>query len=48
MDLALTDEQRARKQEFYDTCKELDKKKPAGFVGAEDIYEDDEAWKYNV
>jgi alkylation response protein AidB-like acyl-CoA dehydrogenase len=48
MDLALTDEQKVRKQEFYDTCKELDKKKPAGFVGAEDIYEDDEAWKYNV
>ncbi len=37
MDLSLTDEQKVRKQEFYDTCKELEKRKPPSFLGFETI-----------
>ena len=48
MDLALTDEQKVRKQEFYDTCKELEKKRPPSFLGFETIYEDDKCWEYNL
>jgi alkylation response protein AidB-like acyl-CoA dehydrogenase len=48
MDLSLTDEQKVRKQEFNDVCKELEKKKPPSYLGFETIYEHDEAWEYNL
>ena len=48
MDFALTDEQEVRKQEFYDACKELEKKKPPSYLGFETIYEHDDAWEYNL
>ena len=48
MDLALTDEQKVRKQEFYDVCKELEKRRPPKFLGFETIYEDDKCWEYNL
>ncbi|UCD22015.1 MAG: acyl-CoA dehydrogenase family protein, partial [Chloroflexota bacterium] len=48
MDLALTDEQKVRKQEFYDTCKELERSKPSSYLGFETIYEDKQCWEYNL
>jgi len=35
MDFRLTDEQLERKKEFYKVCAELEKKKPASYIGFE-------------
>ena len=48
MDFKLTDEQVKLRKEFYDVCKELEKKKPNGFAGLESIYDTDEGWKYHL
>ncbi|MBM3156712.1 MAG: pimeloyl-CoA dehydrogenase large subunit [Chloroflexi bacterium] len=48
MDFKLTDEQVKLRQEFYDVCKELEKKKPKGFAGLESIYDTDEGWRYHL
>ncbi len=48
MDFKLTDEQVKLRQEFYDVCKELEKKKPKGFAGMESIYDTDEGWQYHL
>jgi alkylation response protein AidB-like acyl-CoA dehydrogenase len=47
VDFRLTDEQVKLRQEFYDVCKELEKKKPKGFAGLESIYDTDEGWEYH-
>jgi alkylation response protein AidB-like acyl-CoA dehydrogenase len=48
MDFKLTDEQVKLRQEFYDVCKGLEKKKPHGFAGLESIYDTDEGWAYHL
>lgn len=48
MDFKLTDEQLKLRKEFYDVCKELEKKKPKGFAGLESIYDTDEGWEYHL
>jgi alkylation response protein AidB-like acyl-CoA dehydrogenase len=48
MDFKLTDEQVKLRKEFYDVCKELEKKKPKGFAGLESIYDTDEGWQYHL
>ena len=48
MDFKLTDEQVKLRKEFYDVCKELEKKKPKGFAGLESVYDTDEGWQYHL
>ena len=48
MDFKLTDEQVARRNEFFEVCGELEKKKPANFSGIESIYDSDEGWQYHL
>ncbi|MGA2368757.1 MAG: acyl-CoA dehydrogenase family protein [Dehalococcoidia bacterium] len=47
MDFRLSTEQVGKKKEFYAVCKELETKKPASYVGPEDIYNDDECWAFH-
>jgi len=47
MDFRLNEKQVERKKEFYAVCKELEKKKPASYVGPEDIYNSDECWEFH-
>ncbi|MBM3155294.1 MAG: hypothetical protein FJ008_08195 [Chloroflexi bacterium] len=46
MDFRLTEEQLARRKEFAQVCKELEKDKPPGFVGIESIFHNDTNWGY--
>jgi hypothetical protein len=48
MDLSLTDEQKVRRQEFYNACKELETKKPPTYLGFETIFEMDECWECHL
>ncbi|HIE17866.1 MAG TPA: hypothetical protein EYP71_06680 [Dehalococcoidia bacterium] len=48
MDFELTDEQKARRKEFFDICRELEKKKPPNLVGLETIYDHDECWEFHL
>lgn len=48
MDFKLTDEQVALRDEFFEVCKELEKRKPEGFAGLESTYDTDEGWQYHL
>jgi len=48
MDFGFTEEQKQRRQEFFDVCKELAEKKPPGFLGLESTYDSDEGWEYHL
>ncbi len=48
MDFKFTEEQLARRREFFDVCKELEKQKPAGFARLESTYMTDEGWEYHL
>lgn len=48
MDFRLTEEQQARRKEFFEVCEELGKKKPEGFSGLEATYDTDEGWEYHL
>ena len=41
-------QQKERRKEFSDVCRELAKQKPAGFVGLESTYGSDEGWEYHL
>lgn len=47
MDFSLTEEQKARKREFNDVCKELSKNKPGSFMAYENMCKNDECWDYH-
>ncbi len=47
MDFRLTDEQLERKKEFYKVCAELEKKKPASYIGFESQFNDEEGWNFH-
>jgi len=47
MDFRFTDEQMARRKEFFEVCLELEKLKPAEFIGFESTYEYDSCWEYD-
>lgn len=48
MDFKLTDEQIERRAGFFEVCKELERQKPASFVGHESIHTSDESWEYHL
>ncbi len=48
MDFKLTDEQEALRKEFFDVCKELEKRRPQAATGFESTYDTDEGWKYHL
>ena len=48
MDFKLTDEQVALRNEFFEVCKELEKRKPEGFAGLESTYDTEEGWQYHL
>jgi len=48
MDFELTEEQKAHRKEFFDVCKELEKKRPPSFVGLEAVFEVDECWQFHL
>jgi alkylation response protein AidB-like acyl-CoA dehydrogenase len=48
MDFKLSKEQLERREEFYDLCRDLEKKKPSGFVGLESAYGTEEGWQYHL
>ena len=48
MDFRLTDEQTTRRNEFFEACKELEKKKPASYHDGESTYEYKECWDYHL
>jgi len=48
MDFKLTDEQIALRKEFFDVCKELEKRKPEGLAGLEGTYDSDVGWEYHI
>ena len=47
MDFRLTPEQLERKKEFYGVCEELDKKKPASYIGFESQFDNEEGWNFH-
>lgn len=47
MDFKFTDEQMARRKEFFDVCKELEKQKPPEYIGFESAYSDETCWEYD-
>lgn len=47
MDFQFTDEQMARRKEFFQVCSELEELKPAEFVGFEALYNFDSCWEYD-
>lgn len=47
MDFRLTAEQLERKKEFYKVCEELDKKKPASYIGFESQFHNEEGWNFH-
>ncbi len=48
MDFELTDEQKARRKEFFDVCRELERKKPPSLVGIEAVFADDDCWEFHL
>ena len=49
MDFKLTEEQTAKRDEFFEVCKELEKKQPPYWVDlVHDYYHNDEGWKYHL
>ncbi len=48
MDFELSEEEKAHRKEFFDVCKELEKKRPPSFVGIEAIFEVDECWQFHL
>ncbi|MCJ7514751.1 MAG: acyl-CoA dehydrogenase family protein [Dehalococcoidia bacterium] len=48
MDFELTQEEKAHRKEYFDFCKELEKKKPASFIGLETVFELDECWEFHL
>jgi len=48
MDFELTPEEKAHQKEYFDFCKELEKKRPASFVGLEAVFEVDECWDFHL
>ena len=48
MDFELTEEQKAHRKEYFDVCKELEKKRPPSFVGLEAVFEVDECWQFHL
>jgi 3-oxocholest-4-en-26-oyl-CoA dehydrogenase alpha subunit len=47
MDFRLTDEQVARRKEFYTVCEELAKKKPKSWIGFESQFDNEEGWAFH-
>jgi len=47
MDFRLSSEQLERRKEFYQVCEELDKKKPASYIGFESQFHDEEGWNFH-
>jgi len=47
MDFQFTDEQTARRKEFFQVCSELEEVRPAEFVGVEALYNFDSCWEYD-
>lgn len=47
MDFKLTEEQIGRRKEFYKVCEELDKKKPASWLGFESQFDNEEGWAFH-
>jgi alkylation response protein AidB-like acyl-CoA dehydrogenase len=47
MDFRLTPEQLERRKEFYKVCEELDKKKPASYIGFESQFHNEEGWNFH-
>ena len=47
MDFRLTPEQSERRKEFFRVCEELDKKKPASYLGFESMFHDEEGWNFH-
>jgi len=48
MDFELTPEEKAHRKEYFDFCKELEKKRPASSVGLEAVFEVDECWDFHL
>jgi len=48
MDFTLTEQEKAHREEYFEVCKELEKKKPAGFIGIEAVFENDECWEFHL
>jgi alkylation response protein AidB-like acyl-CoA dehydrogenase len=49
MDFKLTEEQVKRRSDFFEVCKELEKKQPPNWVDPpHDMYHDDESWNYHT
>jgi len=50
MDFRLTDEQLARRKEFFEVCSELERQRPEGFCfsSIESRYDTDEGWAYHL
>ena len=46
MDFSLPEEQKKRRGEFFQACKELEKNKPPEYKGVETIFTCDESWEY--
>ncbi|MGB8707500.1 MAG: acyl-CoA dehydrogenase family protein [Dehalococcoidia bacterium] len=48
MDFELTQEEKAHRKEYFEVCKELEKKRPPSFVGLEAVFEIDECWEFHL
>lgn len=48
MDFSLSEQQKARKQEFHNVCKELSRQKPKKYLAFESVASDDECWEYHL
>jgi alkylation response protein AidB-like acyl-CoA dehydrogenase len=46
VDFSLPEEQKKRREEFFQVCKELEKNKPAEFMGVESIFHCESTWDY--
>ena len=47
MDFRLTEEQMARKKQYYQVCEELSKKKPKTWLGFESQFDTEEGWEFH-
>jgi alkylation response protein AidB-like acyl-CoA dehydrogenase len=47
MDFQPTEQQLARRKEFFKVCEDLAKKKPASYVGFESQFDNDEGWAFH-
>jgi 3-oxocholest-4-en-26-oyl-CoA dehydrogenase alpha subunit len=48
MDFELTEQEKAHRKEYFEVCKELEKKRPPSFVGLEAVFEVDECWQFHL